>query len=227
MIGVTMRRLPLLAAVALTLAVGVGCAEHSLSSGRADMAGGAFDEADSDDAFLDTASPAPSDEQALPVYWSLDGDLAVQGGIVDLDLSGFVVRTWDAELEAVCAYDVAISAAVSAPIPEAELGLIGWFELDLASAMEDNAACPDWQARSLALGLGDYDARLDPALDAHGWEQSQPYGLYLQEPGQPLYVVGVGGTRDHFDGDVGLQTAGPIEDGLYELHSVVLLDLVD
>ncbi len=210
----------------LILAV-VGCSTNSLGIGARSASQGAEDVDSSTNATEPGAADTgiSLDELAMPTFWSIDGELAVLAGEIDAASSSAVVRTWDDMSQAVCAYELTVESSTPAAFDDPDVVMFGWWTLNLSLGIADDARCPDWPATELTLGIGEYDARLDPALHAHGWSSSSVYGLYLQQADGPLYLVGVSGTTAQLDGDQPSEVLAPPGDGIYELHSVVLLDL--
>lgn len=77
---------------------------------------------------------------------------------------------------------------------------------------------------TLRLGIGPYDALLDPFVDAAGIAGT-PYGLYTAAVDtELLWVFGVAGTLANFNGEVPLEDP-PLPDGTYRIESLVLLPL--
>jgi hypothetical protein len=199
----------------------LGCSSTDLATADADV-GSVTDRTDP----TPTETPTVTDDTAVPVqvdYWSLGGTLAVLQGEVQLAETALVTRTWSAVPEALCSYDVPVLQASSGTLDDPDVVALGWWTVDLGEATGD-AGCEPWPARTLELGLGPIDERLDPGLDAQGWVASSVQGLYLREAAGPLYLVGVAGTAAQLRGEQPAFAAAPL-DGLFQLHTVILLDL--
>lgn len=161
-----------------------------------------------------------------PVWWSLDGTLAVTAGEIDLAASSFEVRLWSADVALLCTLDMPLLAATSEPLPDTEPPPYAWWSVDYAEGVS-TPDCGTWDAGSLALGFGPYDPQLDPALLGHpGLDQAEPYALYLQASiDEPVYVVGVAGSAAQLAGDASPEAMAPLPDDTYQLRSLVVLDL--
>lgn len=197
------------------LALGPACAQSDRSAGEAPPGGDtgmtASDPSDDDVASTDTAV-APE-----PVWWGLDGALAVVAGEVDPTSSSLTVSLLAADLSTVCTTTRALLAAeVLDPAPD---GLHALWSM----VLDVGDGCDDPVPETFELGLGPYDRQLDPALAPTGLDGDALFGLYLRRPGEPLFVFGIGGTPAQLDGTV--PEVPPLPDGLYTLDGLHVLPL--
>jgi len=218
-----------------TVAIGVALAMAACGNAESAFGDRAPSLNDVDGATDNTASsptdaeepPADTGTTAEPAWWSVDAELVVTSGALDADASTWRVTLWgEDEMVLPCSFDVPIAGAIVAEPPEVEAGtLLTWWELELDEGVL-LPECPEWPAAQLAVGLGPYDGRLDPASDAHEWLDLDLYGLYLQlSPADDVLVVGVAGTEEQFDGETGAVVGPPLADGTYVATTLVLLAL--
>ena len=211
----------ILAIAVASIALSACAAEMSLEA-----SGGAPTSSDSE--ATSSTPPPPYDSGGLaeptPVWWSLDGSLALVGQEIDPLASTLQIDLWSADLLLLCTLDVPIDGALSVTPPATEQALVTWWSIDHLDGTS-SASCGEWPAGTLSLGFGAYDPRLDPALDAQGLLGQDVFGLYLQlSPEDPVYVVGVAGTTDLLDGLTSTTTV-PLPDDQYQLESLLVLPL--
>lgn len=176
----------------------------------------------------DTSASPPADSGfEIPVtpFYSVSASFEVVGGAWVPDAATLSAELWSAEVEAVCGLAVPILDAVPEAPPqvgEDDVPLDGWWRLTLDAGIPD-APCADWPARVSWIGVGPYDARLDPAMNARGMLGFDVFGLYLRESQSgPVFVVGIAGTEEMLTGAQDLVGYGLI-DGVYQAQSLVLM----
>ncbi|MFT4623526.1 MAG: hypothetical protein ACI8PZ_002182, partial [Myxococcota bacterium] len=102
---------------------------------------------------------------------------------------------------------------VAAPAPDPDVDMFGWWNISLADPT-DCTAQP--LQTTLALGIGAYDPLLDPAVGRLGIDPATLNGLYAQlTPGGPLYVFGLAGTTEQYEGSTDAVSESPPADGQY------------
>lgn len=215
-----------------------GCSEYAGKNGGAPSSPDSQPSDGASDSGLDTGAISTAPIPEATFYGVRLGFETLAGGIVEGTASVEIDLWSDASPPAVvCRHEAAVLGAAAEDIPvldtlevDAETGaggLVGWWRLELDAGVPD-APCPAWAARTLWVGLGPYDPRLNPALDAVGMLGTELFGLYLQEDADgPVYVVGVGGTTEMFVGGYGPdpEAPPPLPDGLYTAESLLLMSL--
>lgn len=180
-----------------------------------------------DSAMVDSGNPKALERE--PIYWSLGGELVIDGKGIDLKATSLHIDFRDAKLVLTCKEPTAlvIAKSVSSPSPDEKLRLANWFTLTLDNSPSAGVQCPGWPAGILELGLGYYDGSLDPALAAHGYTNSSPYGLFVRDPqsGSQVYLIGVGGTEEMFEGVEIAAADLPLPPGTYRLQSLIVMSL--
>jgi hypothetical protein len=213
-----------LAAMGAAWWTGSACSAVQDTKAAADTAAGAESAASAtSDVALDSGATAPSGPVAR--WFSLDGQLSVRDGNVELESSLFTLGFWgesNLEPSLYCSLAASISAsAVEDPPPEP--ALLGWWDLTLS----DDGSCPSNPGPlSLALGIGPYDSLLDPAMDQQGLSLGSWNGAYLRLDGlEDLWIFGVIGTAGQADGTAPALRRRPVPDGDYLLTTLHLLPL--
>lgn len=205
----------------------------------------ANDVADTDvDTDVDSDADPDSDFDG-PSFWRLDGSLALVENEVDLGATTLEVTfttadgsPWspDTAEPTPCRFDV-VTATDGPAEPVIGEPLLTWWQLDLVDTSDPDTPCPwplpvpdsalDTTDVPLVLGLGPFDSRLSPALQAAGLSTGLDlYTLYLLHPtatDDVVYVFGVAGTAAQFAGEQTTVDTVPIPDGAYELRTLVLL----
>lgn len=212
--------------VTLTVAwwTATGCSGDMSSKGASDTA---YDEdaasSPTSDVSFDTGGSATAAPEAR--WFSLDGQLAVRDGNVSLEASLFTLGFWGESNLAPSLYcSVASSVtATTAVSPTPDPALLGWWEVVLT----DDGSCPSSPGPlSLSLGIGPYDALLDPAMDQEGLEAGSWNGAYLALNDQDtVWVFGILGTADQATGVAPALRRSPVPDGDYLLTTLHLLPL--
>jgi hypothetical protein len=216
--------MPRILTIAVPFALLAGCAAEFEMAGAAPSADGGTPTTATDT----SAEPPPTDtDDGLaepPVWWSLDGSLALMGQGIEPLYSTLSVHLWSANLDLLCTLEVPVEGALSLTPPDTTAELVTWWSVDHGPG--DSATdCGTWDAGTLSLGLGTYDTRLDPALDARELLGQDVFGLYLQlAPEEPVYVVGIAGTSDLLTG-VTSTDVQPLPDDQYQLESLLVLAL--
>jgi hypothetical protein len=188
------------------------------------VACGSYDQASVDaprgsDATVEyTSTTDPPTAPATPDSYSLHGTIVVVDGSIDLAETALSIDTYiEGSAAEACAGALTITASATEAIPNGE-PIDSWWSIQLAPPPE----CEDAANLLSHLGLGAYDARLDVGLAAHGLSDATAYGLYTQAEGEPLWLVGVGGTEDQLAGLASPDPAAPVPDGRYEVQALVL-----
>jgi hypothetical protein len=177
----------------------------------------------------ETGLPEDSDSSMdleSPTWSSLAGNLTIASEAVDLAESGLIWRYFDSDLGEICAIEIPLQEAevISPPDP----AILAWWSLTEDPEV-DATNCPLARPAQLELGLGTIDPSLAPALDASDIDDTaSPYGLYARvgwsgiDEDTPLWIFGVAGTTEVYDGSVPAVTEGPLPDGTYELRALHL-----
>ncbi|MEQ1505368.1 MAG: hypothetical protein ABMB14_24260 [Myxococcota bacterium] len=184
--------------------------------------------------------------QPAAVYYSVGGRVSAAAGewTVEPGVTTLDVGLYGATGELLCSHAVPVLSAVAEP-PDTTVDTLadtggavpayGWWRADLDDGVPDGP-CPPWPSRSMYLGIGAYDHRLDPAMLERGMLDLDVYGLYVQKalpedaPPTPLptWLIGVAGTSAMFAGAAGLTVdEAPLPDGAYQLRTLVLLSIAD
>ncbi|MBX2796673.1 MAG: hypothetical protein KTR31_03355 [Myxococcales bacterium] len=171
---------------------------------------------------VDSALP-PS--ESTPSFWSVSGTLDVSKGQVQLDTSTLEVGLWNDSAELLCSLPLPLLGVGQPILPKTEALLFQWTGLDHDAGLPDKGIdCPMWPAGSLELGIGLYDAALDPAMDAAGQLGADVYGFYVRPTtADPVYLVGIARTAGLKEGTDSTVEAPPLPDGAYEVDTLVLL----
>lgn len=187
-----------------------------------------------DDGDLDTAAEADdtdddTDVEIAPSLFSLDASLTITSGAIEPASVTVDVAFWTTATgtpTALCARAPLVVDATEAPIVD-DVPLWGWWELSLQA---DDADGCSWEIPTpIRFGIGELDARLYPAMEAHDFDTTTtaPYGAYVAygDEAAPVFVYGVAGTAPVLDGDEAAATTGPLPDGSYRLVGLHLLPL--
>jgi hypothetical protein len=216
-----------LPSVLLLLTVGaVACSsaggdEANATSGWADTGYASSTASDVDSAGAPTAT---SSDQAIPPAWyTLDGVLDLQGD--SATLAWAELSFYDDGQQVQCIATYLASPLEASQAPEGE-PIVGWWSTLLSDPTADGGDCGAIPAElPLTFGLGDYDARLDPALTAQGYDGSTPFALYQLAPDDTVWLTGIAGTEEHLRGRVEPVPEESLLDGSYELATLFLLPL--
>jgi hypothetical protein len=117
------------------------------------------------------------------------------------------------------ATDVVSVAAVAAP---AGPTVHAWWNLEIARP-KDRTDCPGPLPSLLGIGIGAMDTDLLPALADLELDPSTLFGLYVQEDGGPVWVLGVAGTAEQFAGERPASVADGLPPGAYQFEGVFLI----
>ncbi len=166
-----------------------------------------------------TRDSTPTDSGAAdtepPAWLRVEATLAIAAGTPDPLASALALVGLDVEELEVCALNTPLAFAVVDPAPP---GLLAWWDVSLTN----DPSCP--LPNPVRLGIGSYDPVLDPAAAAAGLGGTL-YGLYTASPAAELWIFGVAGTPENFDGVTAPVTVPPLPDGSWRLESLVLLPL--
>lgn len=208
---------------ALWLVVLAGCSPGGDKFADTADTGGNLDttqtDYDTDDAETDTPGAASA------TWWSVQGTLVVAGGVVDPALSALEVTLHAASGAPLCVVAGPPVAVADAPLPDP--GLLSWWEVTPASEATYAPYAtygPCTVPASLVLGIGPYDAALDPAAAAAGLTTTGLNGLYTAS-GDELWVFGVAGSPAQFSEDADALTVAPLPDGELYVTGLHLLPL--
>lgn len=228
--------LPLLLLASLALVS--GCSESTARS--ADDTDSADNPMDNNE---DTDETDPETTYSGPSFWSLNGSLNLVDGLPSLEGSSLQVaffdsrgQPWQEDETDVWTCDVSLVEAIDGPLDAADgETLFGWWQVTVDAPEE--APCPwsiptpeavgDTELSQVIIGFGDFDARLQPSMQAAGLDaELDVYGLYTLHPGasgDTVYVFGVAGTEGQFAGEDASVSAPPLPAGRYDLQTLVLL----
>ena len=221
--------------LALALAALGGCSPASDSD---------FDDREAAVPESDNGADTDGDEDGSDdavTYWSLDGDLVMAQGELDLELSALTVMAHDASgapLEDAAPCTLLIDQALEGP-PRGDQAppLVAWWTLTLVDAGEQPCgwtipraeALLDQELDAIALGIGDVSPVLSGPMAAAGLDPDlQVYGLTALIPtgrGDSEAAFGLTGTAAQFAGVEGRVSSPPLPDGAYSLRTLVLLPL--
>ena len=171
----------------------------------------------------DTAGPTPGESDvADPVWLALDANFVVIGGVPDATST----LTWtllDAAAEGTCSESVTVVAATSVLPPDGDIAAYAWWTVTLSEPSLCGVVLPT----ELSIGIGPWNAALQPAADHAGLEDVALYGLFLSVVAPDAWIIGAAGTNAQFTGGAPLVSAPPLPDDTYSLASLVLLPWFD
>jgi hypothetical protein len=186
--------------------------------------GGGFDKSDSsggvdapnttEPTSSDTPADSGSPDALSPTWLDLSADIVLLYGIPDPAASEIRLTGRDAALTAVCG--VTGPPTAFTPVDPPPNGVLAWWDIDLPV---DSACLLPLQIR---LGIGEYDALLDPFLSPAG-VTGTPYGLYTEAPAGALWIFGVAGSPANYDGLEAPVDLPPLPDASYRADGLVLL----
>ncbi|MBW1878222.1 MAG: hypothetical protein JRI25_02010 [Deltaproteobacteria bacterium] len=222
---------PLLLLAPAALALVVGCAGTTADREQDDTGNG--DDTgivDLDDSGWDTDAPGMDS----PLWFKLDGTLVISEGEATAAESTLLVQfladpdvtdTGSTSALLSCTNTPAIQSLTAAIPSDATLPILGWWIVVLDQA--EVAACPWDLPQNLHIGIGGLDAQLYPAMDVNGFntDASTLYGLYIQYGAvdAPIWVFGVAGTLENYQGTDDPAAAAPLPDGSYDIETLHLL----
>ena len=219
--------LTLLSTLALT-ACGGGSYQGDWDSGD----GNPWDSADTD-----TSDDSGGGPTLVPSWWTVGGQLALVDGDVDTDTTPSLKLTYWAEEEEglgdpiACPTDLEIQqVATLTETPDESIPLQGWWQIELVppEAPPCNWSLGDGAPMSFHLGIGTLDPQLHPAMQANDLDPSELslHAAYIQlEDGDTVYVYGVAGTDEQFEGTADASSESPLPDGTYRVEALHLLPL--
>jgi hypothetical protein len=108
--------------------------------------------------------------------------------------------------------------------------LQSWWQIELSEPIDTCEWALDFGTAPTryALGIGQIDSKLYPAMQANGYdpEAVSLNALYVQLDGSDtVYVFGVAGTDAQFAGTEVASDVAPLPDGTYNLDTLHLLPL--
>ncbi|MBT3223622.1 MAG: hypothetical protein HN348_31510, partial [Proteobacteria bacterium] len=162
-----------------------------------------------------------------PSFFSLDGTLVLNMGMVDLKASDLQIAYWierPAKTVEECSTHLPMVSADAGIVLPKDIELDGWWTL----VPDAGSSCTySWPADQINLGLGEEDKRLEQAATAAGFDQSNLFGLYVQTGGinGTIFVYGVAGTEDQFAGTESPSDDGSLLTGEFRLEALHLLPL--
>ena len=194
-------------------------------SGFADGKSGLWDTAEADaDTDVDTSDTAFVDVAG----WRLSGSLMLVAGEPALEKSSLVVGYFDSEGVEQCNESLPASAASVAELPSDEL--LSWWALELKKP--EKKGCGAYLAPYLSgveLGVGEMHGEIRARLDQVGIvgpAADTLNGAYLRISDlDELWVFGVAGLPDAYGGLVGPAATAPLDDGPWEIRTVVPLPM--
>ncbi len=213
--GVTMRAIPVLMLLA-------ACGGGSDFAGSHDS----VTTVDSTEDGTDTGAGTPTFAEPEASWWSFDAVITVAAGEPQVDGSTVRVFLWDEALQQMCRHEVPVLGATNETPPETTVAPLAWWHLTLGDGAPSVTGCASWPSRDLWLGLAPYDDRLDAEAFEEGWDDLSVYSLLVQEfSAGDVWLVGVGGSVEQWDGSAEALPLPPLPDGEYETHSLYLLAL--
>jgi len=204
----------IIAVIGLAACSGKGGDKGDASSGYA-SGGDAAPPSDETAATSGSADTALTDNTP-PTWLLVTGEVTVLDGVPDPLTSVIRLAGLDADQLVLC--EVEAAPLAFEPVEPPPAGLLGWWDI----AIPEAKTC--LLSTVVRLGIGPYDALLDPALDAAGISGT-PYGMYTPSPEDELWIFGVAGTPANFTGAEPPVTEEPLPDGPYRLESLVLLPI--
>jgi hypothetical protein len=209
------------AAIAVAFACSSGVRDDESTQDLDTSDGGDTDDIDEDP---DTDGDTDTAPQEDPVFWSVDGEVAVAASSANAAASRITIGFWSPDTLLLCETEVVISTATPLAAPD-DVPVYGWW----AFALAEGATPCEWPIpASMSLGIGEMDPRLAPALEANGLADRQPnlYALYASPlASESVYVFGVAGTAEHYAGTATPVAMAPLPDGAYELRTLHLLPI--
>ncbi|MBN2800556.1 MAG: hypothetical protein JXX28_15550 [Deltaproteobacteria bacterium] len=166
-----------------------------------------------------------SEELREATWWSIDGTMVLQDGQPVPSATVLTLGFWDQAVEEICSLS-STPTGLEANDGPADIDGASWWSVSLFLG-HDNCNGTAWEDhRAFTLGIGPLDARLYPAMEAHGLspEDSALHSLYFMaaEDGAPLFLFGVAGTEAMFEA-ASDDSDDTVLDGTYRLMSLHLL----
>lgn len=214
--GGTVRR----AILFFSLASLVGCYFDASYEDRSDLSWAPYDDTASDEG---EGQDTGNTDAAVAQYWSLDGNIEIVGGTIVPGESTVTVGSWSST-GALCSVNRPIESVEPTELRDDEIALAGWWIIDLGEP--DSDECTVDVPRQLGIGIGGLDSQLFPAMAAAGLDPELDLnGLYVRRGlDESVYIFGVAGTEDQFDGEV-QDDILTLTDGTYRLQTLYLLPL--
>lgn len=234
-----LRRAPTWLLIAALGVVGCGPGGGVRSADDTDAADPAVDDTD------ESGDTDQLPEYEGPHFWGLDGVITLADGKPTLDMSSLQAsfydregKPWQAVDEDPYRCDLQVIESVLGPDESLDgEPLLGWWQMTVDAPTD--APCPwtvpspdtvgDTELAQVVVGLGPFDGRLLPQLEAAGLDPALDlYGLYVLHPaadGDVVYIFGVAGTDAQFAGSETTVDGPPLPPGAYRLQSLVLLPI--
>jgi hypothetical protein len=204
--------------------VAAGCGSSEMALDRSGGSEPAPSQTTTNSGAADSGSSTVDETQAA-AWYAIDLSFVLQddGSWTD-GQTALSVSLFGADEQPLCAFAVPVVAVGQVPPPLGDTSVYGWWQVDLGDGPVAGG-CPNlsWEARRWWIGIGAYDVRLDPALEAVGLTGDGLYGLYLQEATTaPIYVLGYALHAEQLD--TGAAAGGaPLPPGTYEASTLVLM----
>jgi hypothetical protein len=167
------------------------------------------------------------DDTDAPVAWELAGQLVLDADVIVEDESTLHVQLITAEREVLCETTVSVETATAmgaAQYPEDTL--VGWWRFFVETPKPDGCFAEEYDFPvpvPMLLGIGPMHPEIraavgaDPELDS----VDALNGVYASmDGGETLWVFGVIGTEDAYEGLVGPEEAAPLSDGIWTIEPV-------
>lgn len=142
--------------------------------------------------------------------WVFEGDSASQ----------VLASFWLDGVEA-CTVSTDVVSVTPAAAPAGPT-VYAWWDLQIVRP-KDQPDCPGPLPGALGVGIGAMDVDLLPALADLELDPSSLFGLYVQEDGGPVWVLGVAGTAEQFAGERPASVADGLPPGAYQFEGVFLI----
>lgn len=195
-----------------------------------DLSKGDGDSTDSDGDARDTGSLDDTDGVSeQPVYLRIGGSLRLEGGLVDPGKSQLSQELLSAEGGSLC-LDVLPVTEVTASDEAPEEGLLGWWDLQLDPPAADCADRSTDSPSEVELGFGLMVPEIAAVLAPEDLDEvaSSLFAAYASfDHGANVYVFGVAGRTDQYDGTAGEATDASLQDGDYEIRGIYTFKLED
>jgi hypothetical protein len=205
-----------LLAVAMTVACSIGNDKASAGQDNAETASADTGDTSTDEDSEDTAS-------IEPVWWSLSGQLELEGGLPVIGTELDIVPLDETGAE-VCAETAPVRILSVTDEPPPHESVLTWWrlELELPELLCDGIEVP-LSEPSLTLGVGELHPDIRAALSAvDGLDTKMPLnGAYLAFDGaDDLLVFGVAGRLEAFEGLGKIAEEAPLVDGGWRIEAV-------
>lgn len=213
------------------IAISTGCADISLNSELDDSSIGPNDT----DFNNDTGDGEPYGS-TVPLHWSISGNLTLFEGEIAPESSPLSVHFWG-ESELICSRPLTITEVHSSDTALPDPELYSWWNIHVEHGESSSEKACEWlipassvdvgEARTLQLGTGPFDSRLEGAMAYNGIasENSSLHSLYISDrsDAERLLLFGIIGTDQQYNEPDQYNEENPLVDGQYSLMSLYLL----